>query len=142
MSKKIRVLLVDDHPPFREGLRVLLDRSNRIQIVGEADDGQRALAQLQALKPDLVILDCQLPDTDGPTIAAEICKSQPGVKILALSAYDEPKYIRGLLATGATGYLLKSETVSTIIAAIEAVAQGKPYFSVAVQAQLARFIVG
>ena len=142
MKEKIRVLLVDDHPPFREGLRVLLDRHERIQVVGEADDGESALQQLKSLQPDVVVLDCQLPDADGPTIAAALRKSQATIKILALSAYDDPTYIRGLLAAGATGYLLKSETLTTIIAAIEAVAQGKSYFSAAVQTQLAKLVVG
>lgn len=142
MNEKIRVLLVDDHPPFREGLRVLLDRHERIQVVGEADDGESALQQLKSLQPDVVVLDCQLPDADGPAIAAALRKDQPTVKILALSAYDDLKYIRGLLGAGATGYLLKSETLPTIMAAIEAVAQGKSYFSVAVQTQLAKLVVG
>ncbi|MCE7987260.1 MAG: DNA-binding response regulator [Caldilinea sp. CFX5] len=141
MKEKIRVLLVDDHPPFREGLRVLLDRNPRIQVVGEADDGQKALDQLKYLQPDVVILDCQLPDADGPLIATEMRKCQASVKLVALSAFDDPNYIRGVLGAGAIGYLLKNETVQTIIAAIEAVAQGKPYFSAAVQAQLAKFMV-
>lgn len=142
VARKIRVLLVDDHPPFREGLRVLLDRSDRIAVVGEADDGEHALAQCTALQPDVVLLDCQLPDMDGPTIATEMRRIQPAVHILTLSAYDDPAYIRRLLAVGATGYLLKNEQVSTIIAAIEAVAQGHSYFSAAIQGQLARLVTG
>jgi DNA-binding NarL/FixJ family response regulator len=142
VKEKIRVLLVDDHPPFREGLRVLLDRHDQIHVVGEADDGASALHYLNALQPDVVVLDCQLPDADGPTIAAALRKRQATLKILALSAYDDPIYIRGLLAAGATGYLLKSETLTTIMAAIEVVAQGKSYFSSAVQTQLAKLVGG
>ncbi len=137
MSKPIRVLLVDDHPPFRIGMRVLLEQSAAIQVVGEVDTGQAAIDQVSVLQPDVVVLDCQLPDIDGPRVAAEIQRRELPVRLLALSAYDDLKYIRGLLAAGATGYLLKNEAAETIVAAVQAAANGHAYFSASVAAKLA-----
>jgi DNA-binding NarL/FixJ family response regulator len=137
MTNPIRVLLVDDHPPFRIGMRVLLEQSPAIQVVGEADNGKAALDQIDALQPDVVVLDCQLPDLDGPTVAAEIRRRELPVRLLALSAYDDLKYIRGLLAAGAVGYLLKNEAPETIVAAVQAAANGHAYFSASVAAKLA-----
>jgi NarL family two-component system response regulator LiaR len=136
-TEPIRVLLVDDHPPFRIGMRVLLEQHPGIQVVGEAESGRTALAAVAQLQPDVVVLDCQLPDLDGPTVAAELQASGARPHLLALSAYDDLKYIRGLLAAGATGYLLKSEATETIVAAVQAAAEGKAYFSASVAAQLA-----
>jgi two-component system, NarL family, response regulator LiaR len=134
----IRVLLVDDHPPFRVGMRVLLTQNPAIVVVGEAGTGAETLRQAATLHPDVVVLDCQLPDMEGPAVAAALRQHEPPVRVLALSAYDDLKYIRGLLAAGATGYLLKNEAVETIVAAVQAAAQGKAFFSAAVAAQLAQ----
>ncbi len=138
----IRVLLAEDHAPFRIGMRVLLQQNSDIQVVGEAENGQTALAQLDALQPDVLVLDCHLPDIDGPQVAAEVRKRELPVHILALSAYDDPNYIRGLLAAGATGYLLKSEAPATIVAAVRAAATGKAWFSSAITVQLAMLAQG
>jgi DNA-binding NarL/FixJ family response regulator len=131
-------LLVDDHTAFRIGMRVLLQQSAVIEIVGEAASGKAALAQMAVLQPDIIVLDCHLPDLDGPTVATEIKKCDLPVRILALSAYDDLQYVRGMLCAGATGYLLKNEATETIVAAVQAAAQGKAYFSAAVTVQLAK----
>lgn len=138
MEQKIRVMLVDDHPPFRIGMRVLLEQSQEIQVVAEADTGRAALELLAASQPTVVVLDCQLPDSDGPTVAQAIGVRLPAVRLLALSAYDDLKYIRGLLAAGALGYLLKNEAPETIVAAVQAVAVGRSYFSATVAAKFAQ----
>ncbi|MBX3013333.1 MAG: response regulator transcription factor [Caldilineaceae bacterium] len=138
METRIRVMLVDDHPPFRIGMRVLLEQHHQIQVVAEADTGRAALEQLAACAPTVVVLDCQLPDSDGPTVAQAIQQRLPTVRLLALSAYDDLKYIRGLLAAGALGYLLKNEAPETIVAAVQAVTQGQSYFSATVAAQFAQ----
>src|SRR5215213_4250977 len=95
---QIRVLLVDDHPPFRIGMRVLLEQNPAIVVVGEASTGAEALRLAAQAQPDVVILDCQLPDLDGPAVAAALRRQDAPVRVLALSAYDDLKYIRGLLA--------------------------------------------
>ncbi|MEM3549457.1 MAG: response regulator transcription factor [Thermofilum sp.] len=87
MTKTIRVLLADDHPTLRLGLRVLLEREPDIEVVAEAESGEEALAKILALQPDVAVLDCQLPGLSGPEVAREIGRRGLGVRILALSAY-------------------------------------------------------
>lgn len=135
---QITVLLVDDHPPFRIGMRVLLEQNPAITVVGEASTGAETLRLAAELQPDVVVLDCQLPDLDGPAVAAALREQETPVRVLALSAYDDLKYIRGLLAAGATGYLLKNEAVEVVVAAVQAAAMGRAFFSATVAAQLAQ----
>jgi len=138
MKQVIRVLLADDHLPFRVGMRVLLQQDPAIEIVGEAACGKTTLAQSTLLQPDVIVLDCHLPDMNGAEVAQEIKKRNLPVRLLALSAYDDQHYVRGMLVAGATGYLLKNEAAETIVAAVRAAAQGKAYFSASVTAQLAK----
>lgn len=138
MAEQLRVLLVDDHPPFRIGMRVLLEQDSSIRVVGEADTAQAAIEQVETLPVDVLVLDCQLPDQDGPTVARTVAKLVTPPKILALSAYDDLHYIRGLLAAGASGYLLKNEAPETIVAAVQVVAAGQGYFSASVAAKFAQ----
>jgi DNA-binding NarL/FixJ family response regulator len=86
----------------------------------------------------VVVLDCQLPDMDGPAVAVALREREIPARVLALSAYDDLKYIRGLLAAGATGYLLKNEAVEVVVAAVQAAAMGRAFFSATVAAQLAQ----
>lgn len=134
----VRVLLVDDHPPFRIGMRVLLEQHAAITVVGEAGTGAETLQLAMQLQPDVVVLDCQLPDMEGPAVASALRDRDLAVRVLALSAYDDLKYIRGLLAAGAIGYLLKNETVDVVVAAVQAAAEGRAFFSATVAAQLAQ----
>jgi DNA-binding NarL/FixJ family response regulator len=134
----VRVLLVDDHPPFRIGMRVLLEQHAMITVVGEAGTGAETLQLATQLQPDVVVLDCQLPDMEGPAVASALRDRDLVVRVLALSAYDDLKYIRGLLAAGAIGYLLKNESVDVVVAAVQAAAQGRAFFSATVAAQLAQ----
>lgn len=120
----IRVLLADDHPALRVGLRVLLDRAPDIEVVGEADDGEAALAMIDVLSPDVVVLDCQLPGIDGVAVAAALRRSAFAGCVLALSAYDDDQYLAGMADAGAVGYLLKNEAPWQIVAAVQAVMQG------------------
>ena len=129
MDQPIRVLLADDHPTVRVGLRVLLERAPDIDVVAEAEDGQEALALVEELSPDVSVLDCELPDIEGPQVAAEIERLRPSVQVLALSAHDDERYVRGMLDAGAVGYLLKDEAPETIVAAVRAAARGEGYFS-------------
>jgi DNA-binding NarL/FixJ family response regulator len=124
-----RVLLADDHPTVRVGLRVLLERAPDIDVVAEAEDGQEALALIEELTPDVAVVDCELPDIEGPQVAAEIERLRPSVRVLALSAHDDERYVRGMLAAGAVGYLLKEEAPQTIVMAVRTAAKGKGYFS-------------
>ena len=100
---KIRVLLADDHPTLRLGLRVLLDRAPDIEVVAEAERGEEALAKILALQPDVAVLDCQLPGLSGPEVAREIRRRGLPTRILALSAYRYEHYIQGCWMPGPWG---------------------------------------
>ncbi|MBN1248176.1 MAG: response regulator transcription factor [Anaerolineae bacterium] len=125
MTQPIRVILADDHPALRFGLRVLLDRDPDIVVVGEANDGARALEMSVALTPQVLVLDCQLPGTDGVTVAAKLRDLGLDTKVLALSAYDDDRYIAGMAQAGAVGYLLKNEAPSQIVAAVRAAVENQ-----------------
>lgn len=128
-TEVIRVLLADDHPTVRVGLRVLLEQAPDIDVVGEAEDGREALALIDDLAPDVAVVDCELPDIEGPQVAQEIRQREFPVRVLALSAYDDERYVRGMLEAGAVGYLLKEEAPETIVAAVRAAVRGEGYFS-------------
>ncbi|MFC1974822.1 response regulator [Chloroflexota bacterium] len=123
--KPICVLLADDHPAMRVGLRVLLDQAPNIEVIAETGDGEETLAQIGALRPDVVVLDCQLPKLSGIEVAARVKEKKWPVRLLALSAHDNPKYQWGMLEMGAAGYLLKDEAPTEIVSAVRAVAQGQ-----------------
>jgi len=142
VSEIIRVLLVDDHPALRLGLRVLLERAPDVELVGEAENGAEALALVEASRPDVVVLDCELPEMEGVEVAQEIWRRNLPVRVLALSSYDDERYVRGMLDAGAAGYLLKDEAPGVIVAAARAAAQGEGYFSPAVAAKVAAWSRG
>lgn len=133
----LQILLVDDHLPFRVGMKALLEQVIDFQVVGEAETGADAIAKTEALQPDVLILDCQLPDIEGPAVAQKLTDHKSPTHILALSAFNDAAYVQGMLAAGATGYLLKSEAIETIIAAVRATHKGQPYFSASIATQLA-----
>jgi DNA-binding NarL/FixJ family response regulator len=139
----IRVLLVDDHPVVREGIRNLLAKENDIVIVGEAKDGSEALKLVEDLSPDVMLLDMELPGMSGTQVAKHLQEKNSPVKILALSAYDDRQYIQELLANGASGYLIKEEVPETIIEAVRGVAYGEQgWISRQVAAQMSTWIGG
>ncbi|HOU15309.1 MAG TPA: response regulator transcription factor [Anaerolineae bacterium] len=135
----IRVLLADDHPALRMGLRVLLDRAPDIEVVGEADDGNAALALLESLRPDVAVLDCQLPGLDGAAVAQEATRRGLPAHIVALSAYDDDRYLTGMLAAGAVGYLLKNEAPGQIVAAVQAAMRGERLWTPEQAARVSRW---
>jgi DNA-binding NarL/FixJ family response regulator len=129
MTATIRVLLADDHPTMRIGLRVLLERAPGVEVVGEAQDGKEALALIEELQPDVAVVDCELPEIEGTQVALEIRRRGLSVRVLALSAHDDERYVRGMLEAGAVGYLLKEEAPETIVTAVQATARGEAHFS-------------
>lgn len=121
----IRVVVADDHPVVRSGIRALLDKVEDIVVVGEAADGATALHLAADLAPDVLLLDMELPGLTGLEVAREIQAAGAAVRVLALSAYDDEQYIFGLLASGAAGYLTKDEAPTTIVNAVRGVARGE-----------------
>ncbi|MDY0020750.1 MAG: response regulator transcription factor [Anaerolineae bacterium] len=139
MAESIRVLLADDHPALRVGLKVLLDHAPDIDVVGEADDGEAALALITALQPDVVVLDCQLPALDGVAVLAHLQAQRVPVRVLALSAYDDDRYLAGMAEAGAVGYLLKNEAPGRIVEAVRAASQGALFWTAEQQARIRRW---
>ena len=121
----IRIILADDHPIVREGIRNLLERAADIEIVGEAHDGLEALRLVKLLTPDVLLLDMEMPGLKGVDVARQLKHAELPTRILALSAYDDKQYILGLLAAGAVGYLTKEEVPEVIVEAVRGVAHGE-----------------
>jgi len=139
MPDPIRVVLADDHPALRFGLRVLLDRESDISVVGEANDGPMALEMSKSLVPDVLVLDCQLPEMSGAAVAGELASQGIPTHVVALSAYDDDRYIAGMSHAGATGYLLKNEAPSRIVSAVRSVVAGTPLWTLDQLARAARW---
>ncbi|MBE2233509.1 MAG: response regulator transcription factor [Anaerolinea sp.] len=137
----IRVVLIDDHPALRMGLRIVLEQAPDVQVAAEAGSGQEALALIQALRPDVAVLDCQLPDMPGSQVAAELRRLGLATRVLALSAYSDDAAIRGMVEAGAVGYLLKEEAPAAIVEAVRAAARGEGRWSAAVASRLAAWAV-
>ena len=129
MPDSIRVVLADDHPALRLGLRILLDREPDIAVVGEADDGPTALEMSRTSTPDVLVLDCRLPGMDGATVAGELARQGIPTQIVALSAHDDDRYIAGMAHAGASGYLLKNEAPGRIASAVRTVVAGTPLWT-------------
>ncbi len=121
----IRVVLADDHPLFRAGVRLLLERANGIDVVGEAGTGVEALGLVRDLQPDVIILDMEMPEMTGVEVARRLRAIGSAVRVLVLSAYDDDEYVAELLESGATGYLTKEEMPERIVAAVRGVARGR-----------------
>jgi DNA-binding NarL/FixJ family response regulator len=138
---QIRVFLADDHPIARGGLRGLLEAAVDIEVVGEADDGTEALRLVQLIEPDVLLLDMEMPGLTGVEVAQQLRAVGSSVRILVLSAHDDPMYIKGLFGLGVEGYLVKEEILSTIVEAIRGVVQGeKGWVSRQVAAQLSTWV--
>ena len=121
-NSTVRVLIVDDHEIVRTGLRAIISLHDGLEVVGEARNGQSAIDQCAALGPNVVLMDMKMPGMDGPTTIARMSERFPGVKILALTAFDDPQLVRRALRAGAVGYLLKDSEEHELIAAIQSAA--------------------
>jgi DNA-binding NarL/FixJ family response regulator len=127
MSDKIQVVIVDDHPLFREGLKSLVERSAGYETVGEAGSGAEALALARDLKPDLVTMDVSLPDMSGIEAVREIVRAIPSVRILMLSMYPKFDYVADAFKAGAKGYVVKEATSARLIQAMDALSRGEHF---------------
>jgi DNA-binding NarL/FixJ family response regulator len=121
----ITVLLVDDHSLVRRGFRRLLEDDPGIQVVGEAEDGQQAVALAAQLRPRVVVMDFALPSMNGAVATRQILRNGTGAEVLILSMHSEPAYVRTCLESGARGYLLKNALDLEMVAAVKQVAAGK-----------------
>ena len=121
---KIRLLVVDDHPVVREGVRTLLNRQPDMEVVGQAGNCSAAMASALELKPDVVLLDITMGDESGLAVIRELRKRLPRSKVLVLTVHEEEAYLRRALELGATGYVLKQAADAELAVAIRAVARG------------------
>jgi len=121
---KIRLLLVDDQRIIRQGLRSLLEAKPDLDVVGEAENGQQAIAQVEALQPDVVLMDVRMPVMDGVAATRLICQQFSATKVLVLTTFDDDDYVSQSMQLGARGYLLKDTHSDDLAAAIRAVHKG------------------
>ena len=104
---KTRVLIVDDHQVFRDGLKVVINHQTDMEVVGEAEDGEKAIALTRELLPDIILMDVKMPFMDGAEATSRILAEMPGMKILALSIYADDGFMASMMRAGALGYILK-----------------------------------
>ncbi len=121
----IRVLLVDDHPVIRGGIKNILAKTMDIEVVGEADNGETGIELVKRLEPDVLVLDMGMPGKNGIEVTEELRAMGDPVRILAFSGYDDREFIEGVLNSGASGYLTKDEPTEVVIEAIRGVASGQ-----------------
>ena len=134
--KKLEVFLADDHAILREGIKSLIDSQADMRCVGEASDGQTAIAGAQRLLPDVVVLDVSMPKVNGLQATEQIVQFCPKSKVLSLTRHSEDSYVQQLLKAGASGYVLKQSSSAILLAAIRAVAAGQNYLDPAVTAKV------
>lgn len=128
-EKGVRIVLADDHTIVRQGLAKLLEGEPGFQVVGEAENGREAVAKVEALQPQVVIMDIAMPMLNGIEATRQIKKIRPQTKVIILSMHCHDRYIKELFSLGASGYLLKDSTGSDIVKAIQAALDGDTYMS-------------
>lgn len=136
--KPITVMLAEDHTIVREGFRKMLELDAGLQVVGEAEDGRRAVALAKKLRPEVVLMDIAMPRLNGLEAACQILGALPATKVLILSAHADDAYVRRATECGAAGFLLKQTSSDEVCRAIREVQAGKPYFSSPVARRLSR----
>ncbi|GJM40266.1 MAG: DNA-binding response regulator [Ardenticatenaceae bacterium] len=142
MSEPIRVLLADDHAVVRAGIRQFLEQANDLTVVAEADDGEMACALIDQHKPDVAVLDIQMPKATGIEVTRWIRANHRDVGVLVLTAYDDDPYVMAVLQAGANGYVLKTASPANILQAVRDVHEGKSALDPAVTIRLMNQIAG
>ena len=132
----VRVLIVDDHPVVRDGLRGMLEGQSDLEVVGEAPDGRQALEAVEQERPDVVLLDLRMPVLDGVGVIEQLAARHPSVRVLVLTTYDTDHDIVRAVEAGATGYLLKDTPREELFRAVRAAARGEPVLAPGVAARL------
>lgn len=127
MTKAIKVLIVDDHPMVAQGIQSVFDDHDGVDVVGTLSNGREALDKLDALDPDVVLMDLNMPEMGGLTATELILEQRPNTRVLILSMHDSPEYISSALSHGAMGYVLKDVPTEEIARAVESVMRGERY---------------
>jgi DNA-binding NarL/FixJ family response regulator len=142
MAGPLRVLIVDDHPLFRDGMRGMLESIPEVTVAGEAENGREAVQLATELRPDIVLMDIGLPEMNGIEATRALLAACPTARVLVLTMYEEPDSVFSALRAGARGYLLKDARSDEIVRAIRAVAEGEAIFGPAIAERLATFFRG
>ncbi len=132
LTKKIRILLADDHAVVRHGFRMILDAQEDLEVVGEVSNGREAVAAAAELQPDVVVMDVTMPELNGIEATRRIAEVSPRTRVLALSMHKDAVYVREILRAGARGYLLKDSAEGDFLSAVRAVARGEGYLTPAI----------
>lgn len=127
MVERTRLVIADDHALVQEGISAILRLCDDLEVVGTASDGAEAIAQAERLRPDILLMDISMPGIGGLEATVEIKKRFPGVKVVALTQYDDREYVSRFLKAGASGYILKKAIGAELVSAIRAVARGESY---------------
>lgn len=134
--KKIAILLADDHPIFRQGVRLLLEIEPDIRVVGEAGNGREAIEKARELSPDILLMDISMPDLNGIETTRHITRTCPATRVVALSVHSSGQFIKDMFKAGARGYLLKESAPEELTAAIHAVMRGEIFLSTAISGKV------
>jgi two-component system, NarL family, response regulator NreC len=132
----IRAVVVDDHAVVRSGIKLLLEREDDIEVVGEAGNAKDAIFRARALKPDVILLDVVMPGQSGIEVLPALLKEAPDTKVLVLSMQDDPSYVREAFGAGASGYVLKEAADEEVVAAVREIASGRSYVHPALGARM------
>ncbi|MFJ4297596.1 response regulator [Curtobacterium sp. NPDC089689] len=138
----IRVVVADDHPIVRSGIVSLLQESDDVEVVGQASDGDAAVAVTLAERPDVVLMDLRMPSMNGDVATAQILAQEPGIRVLILTTYESDDQILAAIEAGAAGYLLKAAPESEILAGVRATARGETALAPSAVAALVRRTTG
>jgi len=139
--KKKTILIVDDHPLVREGLKVIIERSSKFEVVGETGEAREGLRMAEGLKPDLVLLDISLPDESGLELARRIRSNLPDIRILVISMHAGIDYVAQAFKAGATGYMVKDSAAARLQNALESVAKGDYYLDSSLSPQVVEKLI-
>ncbi len=139
MTSPIRVLIADDHPLFRDGLRVLLNSIPQTQLVGEAANGEEVLKQATTLQPDVILMDIQMPGLNGIDATKLVLRTNPDIGVIVLTMFEDDALVIAALRAGARGYILKGADQTEILRAIGAAVRGEALFGAPIAQRLTRF---